>query len=1647
MLYILTPVFCAGLCLGTVFSFFNRDNKVTANAVMSTTSSNAEVIGELAKDYKANGWKGLYNTANVSKLYGAISGTTGVDATLQSVKDALTSSSSTELVTGNKVITATDLAAVSTHSGKDIVVSFGGFEWTVVYVSESTGGDVVATLLLADSLKDDNGSAVPACWMDWADSNAPSTTEYDYPANMYSTSQLRSTLMGTKYSTDGSTLSTAVQGEAKQHSGLKAMANNFGSTGVIATPGDMKWQEAETSKDVLTAANYKLTNVPPHVRQFNDAWGTGFNDYCSYLSGSSNNYEYKPTYTEWKNDYFWVPSVAERVYFSDAVQGMWKLTANQRTCTGIKYSSNGQPFFWYRTAAAANVTNPAWWTSGAVAFNTTNNGEYLYCGGDCLSSIAVRPAMHLNLSELNKKALNNPVDVTTEPDGNSGRKDIVYDGSVKDLDAVLPDWYEGNESFYSDYADITYHYKNTGDTTAFDTTAPGTLTAATDVKDAGKYQVTIELKSNSPFTWYDASGNPVTEKKFTLTVKQCEVKYKWANTGLDTSWKTTFAQTFAPATGTSAAPWVYLNYTLPDSTDNAASGGSGGTTSNDKVPYVQLTFTGTQSQFADYKISDIDNVRSTTSKGTDYPKHADTYTVSFTDKNAKTSNYKLVADTGESSTRQYIIERLKVDVPTAPNALTYNGANQSFANVPKFDSKFMTYGQMATDGTTYQENATPDDMTASVNAGTGKLTLTGKDAGKYDMYYRLLTAANTSGVQVVRDYMWTDASAADPAPVRKVTYEIKPKVLEFTFSSSSIGWSIKNDDETNKLTYNYASGKGPVAAEEPVLELYYYLNSDGETNAVKHSDSAELLFKDLTDKNGKHSTGKYTVVIRLADWDDTNTVNKNYVIDDAAAATYKKEVTLTAGEASLDDVTFVYTDSTMGEGEEPKEIPSGGLKYVYDTTAKSAVEYQLLLDLSALPNLETVGAYTYSYADGSSTVNKAGEVTVTVSIQVKEDERSSTKLPATYTGTKFTYSRINDHTGTITFKLNISKATMSLTESDIPLQYKVSGGSWTAYDSKNSPQFNGEAIDIRVNPDTDLWPDGVKNISLSPNTEMSGTVVRRYNLMAAITVDDNYETVAALPVSWEISAEEIALDWQDKCITVNDVDFWVPELNVSANQAQYFKYEYYYAEGPDKDKKIGNLEDLCTADRVTSPINLYVKVVQSGGENQFKLADDPENNHTKPFTLGENKTLVNVTTDIPEIKYGDDKAVSVSLKNSLTGNALNESLYELNIYRGTDKTNLANNVALGSLKDFDVSKADAGAYIIEIKLLPDADGNLRYALDRSRLITFEIAKKEIAVPTVGNILFSGEYINLADYLGGSYAEYKDIIALGGDYQDLRNVSQSGYKARLTLTDHNYKWATPTTAEPAGLKLFAAKLFDNALEVLDDVTAELKWNITPLVIDVSEMWNKSGKSGATLNLPENITKLITGETLSVGYKYYDDADQYLETPELKGGKSFRVEAVFGGIDAESGNVLFKNADGNFGTVSDKISYTVPQSGFAIAMGSVLNFLKANWLWLVIAVVALILLIIIIACAVRASKKKRKREEERLAREEQRRLEEKEERERKEEERRQREDERRREEREERMAARMAMPQMMPQMPQMMGGQMPMQQSMPAAQPMA
>ncbi|MDE7264758.1 MAG: hypothetical protein K2N52_00595, partial [Clostridia bacterium] len=548
--------------------------------------------------------------------------------------------------------------------------------------------------------------------------------------------------------------------------------------------------------------------------------------------------------------------------------------------------------------------------------------------------------------------------------------------------------------------------------------------------------------------------------------------------------------------------------------------------------------------------------------GSNYPQHADNYTVSFEDKNAKTSNYKLVPANGEKATRTYSITRMKVTAPveqsaSASAAKEYTANELSFS-ISKFDPKYMTYGTLDTDGITYLKGQLPKDndgnaLYSLASAGTTGLTLKATQADQYYVYYQLLTETNSSSKEIVRDYMWSDAKDTDPAPVRKVTYEITPKTLEFTFTSSATNgsWTIKANDEKSKLTYAYAAGKGPATpnggdTEEPVLEIWFYFTTDGDSSIDINPDNAtipnELLFKNLINAQGKHATGSYTVVIKLAD-SDKYPVNKNYMtkVDDndpaAALATYTKAVTISAAEASLDDIKTVYKDSTMGANDDAKELPvtdtaagTKNLQYVYDESTKKAVEYFITLDFSEISYLQTSGAYTYKYSNGTalavgSGFAKADTVTVTVNISVKASEQADNKLPAEsdYTGTKFKYIRIDDYNGTLTFTYTIDKGDVSEDAIKTPsLQYRYSGESdseWKDYDPDKLPEYNGKNIEFQIKKP---YPTGVTNATIAStgylgNRKGPGSL----SFMVNYDVETNYNTIKTQTYTVTISEQII----------------------------------------------------------------------------------------------------------------------------------------------------------------------------------------------------------------------------------------------------------------------------------------------------------------------------------------------------------------------------------------------------------------------------------------------------------------------------------------------------------------------------------------------
>ncbi|MDE6868121.1 MAG: hypothetical protein K2J83_03130 [Clostridia bacterium] len=1476
---------------------FIKPKNITANAAMSVTASDAVIIDELAYDYTAGSWKGSFDPDSVSKLYGAISGTSGANATLKSVENALSSSGSTESVTGAQVITATDLAAVSTHSGKDIVVTLGGYKWTVVYVSNSISGDVIATLLLTDKL----ASGTFASWS-VTSTNAQANP---YPANMYSTSQVRSVLMGTQYSTSSTALSTVAQGEAKQDAGFKALASDFGSTGIIAAPKDMGWQEAEDSVSILQNVSFN-GSITPRVRQFNDAWGRGLTGY----STKTTNYETKANYFDWENDYFWVPSVAERAYVSSSVQGMWELTANQRKQTGTKYASSATyNTTWFRTGTVADtyISSAVWATYGSVNYTMVDSGEGVGTAGNSGSTMSIRPAMHLNLSAMDKQVLAEPSDVTAEPDG-SNTKTLIYDGSVKSLDNVLPDWYLNVKDYFVDYADITYSYKNTGDTTAFDTANPGAITAATNIINAGRYEIAIKLKPNSPFTWFDSSGAAVTEKKVILTIEQKEIKFDYRLFDTSGGGSTLLTGTAVSYTNDSTKTYAVKPYS-----------------STETIP------SGTTSLFPDWKMEYEGTANDGTvyAKSTTVPTLAGAYKATLTDANSGTSNYLLK---GSTTVYNYTVEKAEVNLPSFDGNKTYNANAQDFT-LSDYETDILKIAGISVGAVTLTANGT----------GTQYKSADNYFVVDYDATDKKLSATNSAEYTVTFDlvdtnnYTWSSAVATG-AKTKTFTIDKKELVIKFLSPlSNNQNFNLKTNTKGN-ITAEYTDGGETPdggSAEEPQLILSYVFTNGtttgGKIQAVGASKIGDvsLDLSTLIGDGNVFSVGTYTLTFELAP-DTAAAVNKNYKL--GASAT--QALTVTAGEASIDDIEIVY-NTVRGEnnGDANANIPAAGLTYAYDKTY-GATEYKIYLDFSGIDYLEYVNgtsSLTYAYADGTSTINKAGTVTVTAQIRSKDTNHN---LPATYDVTatnKFkSYTNNNDGTATVTFEIVINKAVANVSGSEIPLMYQREGSSDVlAYDPAKPPEYNGKPVTVTLASSV-LFPDTVKSVVFD-DALIRQTTAGNYTIRATVTLSDNYVTATGastmiVNIPWSIAKEQIDLVWSNIVYAddyFNDsslAHLQLTLLDLTDAQKGNVEYEFYKEVGgtistvPMTEAEI---KALCTNDRFTetTPTYIYVKaVLTADGEKKYQLEDDASKN-PKRFRLGGNMTQINLTVSeaINGFEYGDELDVTklFTLKNSETNDVWDSDYYDITVRKGGD--------VLCSLADFKPSEADAGEYTFVIDIKPEyADS---YVLDRSNKVAFVINAKEVELPTLSDIIFSGEYINVEDYLGGSWEQIKSLVTLGGDFKDKRNVSATGYTLILELNS-NYRWAYPE-AVSAVKALLGYSATDVEITEVSPNVASMKWNITPLVVDATNLWNK-GANGATLNLPDAVTKLITAETLAIGYKYYDDAGQFIEEPELKGGKSFRVEAIFNGIDADMGNVVFKTGEGSFSATSERVSYTLTQS---------------------------------------------------------------------------------------------------------------------------
>ena len=885
-------------------------------------------------------------------------------------------------------------------------------------------------------------------------------------------------------------------------------------------------------------------------------------------------------------------------------------------------------------------------------------------------------------------------------------------------------------------------------------------------------------------------------------------------------------------------------------------------------------------------------------------------------------------------------------------------------------------------------------------------------------------------------YTWADGTLTP----HTVDIEVKPKPLVFSFTpTGGDSWKWEHGAEGSIA---YAQTETLPAGNNIAYYFCYYPANDS-SKAIK-VDGTSI---DVSKLNAGSYVAEVKLI--AAGETGYSTDNKNYVINADSKATQAFKIDAGGADVSGlewkftrgdDPAAALFADGKQAELRYEKkdgeaviyrvglpEIPASHNYLSIDTTKFDGGVKTETDDGTPVTDCTAPGTYRTTVAlkttsnylfddptavDNISADKMSGEVTITWTIGKGKVDISKVKVQ---------YGWINDDTGEI---------------------------DWFDFDEKNPPVFNPDSpVSIRIKPET--YPDGITKAEITANDyagdrDVPGTLAANVKY----TLDPNYVyikdgTTAEISgtftdnVSITLAKKKIKINWTldtvkdadgNEVLDENGVPYQIYVLDFGSdpdNLKKFVKYEYLKADpsdttdptlatpvpeqasGTTTNAQLDYLIDVDGAGKFnggssTKSIPIFVKAVLDttvAGYEYYEFEIPDGSNADYQFTkLGQKKNAVKVEQLKDKLVYGTAVASPDELY-SLTknGSKYSESVYNAVIYKGSDDTNAV------AVKDFDFSTAGVGVYTVKFSLKPSvADSD---ALGKTSL-TLEITKKPIEVPSVtGRIEFNGEELAFADYLDAKYKEYLDagIISAVGGRTGARNVSANGaYVATIEIVNENYMWKLPEEAEATPSKSIA-RVSLAADEASSSVTlnaaaseASYSWNVAPFRL-TSDIVTTSGKNGAAINLtklPEWARQLITDGRLTAGLKYYvdencteeaatDDSGNYI----LEKKMSYYVKPVIGAGENgdDSGNFTFSTDDSVTNTPAKAVTYKVPQSGAAAALGNIKDFVTKTWLglpvwaWMAIGLAVLILLIIIIAVAVKRSKNKAAREEKKAAKE--------------------------------------------------------------------
>jgi len=393
---------------GGIFAFAKM-GKGTNNATQYETedATFAKVSGDI--------WNSSTSNINASSVKTLLSYLTGEDTTTNSKINNLAASTMNSADI-RKVVYGTNKTA-----GQNVLVTLGGLEWEVVYLSMDNNGNPILTLWLSNNSQEafkgrsqtegeyygylnHTETGLTGLFSSYSAGYDQVDKKYEYVSNVYGVSYVRAVTLnnGGKYGTSSTSFALATKSSTNVFAPFTISKDGEYNdiTDFLITPANVSWQEYQSNKEINDFTNYH-----------NDSWS----------AESGDTYSASQYFSAWKDDFLWLPSEAETGTRGDGDgtnsdgsykpndSGLWRTNASQRTnftgSTTINYnllndnasykvgSKTTSRYMYASTGTRSTDYNTA---QKVIMISPSSASE----SHDTMDPFAVRPALHLNLNAI-----------------------------------------------------------------------------------------------------------------------------------------------------------------------------------------------------------------------------------------------------------------------------------------------------------------------------------------------------------------------------------------------------------------------------------------------------------------------------------------------------------------------------------------------------------------------------------------------------------------------------------------------------------------------------------------------------------------------------------------------------------------------------------------------------------------------------------------------------------------------------------------------------------------------------------------------------------------------------------------------------------------------------------------------------------------------------------------------------------------------------------------------------------------------------------------------------------------------------------------------------------------------------------------------